>query len=923
MRILKFIIPLLFILLGTVQGQSWTSFPKGDQRFLAEYEAKWVLLDVTPQGTEALKQSLLHLMPDNVIQVIKIESNRAIVQVKRTTDWSNVTRRLKKQGLANDYWLSLRRGTGIAFYDEKLIVKSTHTLPARTLKSMGVRCEKAAFIPNIFSCRTDEEDVLSVIRRVHELSEVEWAEPNFLKLYELFEMPKDPLLNEQWHLNNTENVAHISAFEAWQITTGSKQTVIAIVDSGTDLGHPEISPNLVGGFDALGNDDDPSPECGAQPDGQGPASSCPNNRPYRESHGTAVSGVAAGASNTVFGAGVCPDCGIYPVRLIGDSGGVRSLSSAQTFSRLTQSGVSVVNNSWGPSISQFFPLSQAEDETLTQLTTEGGNGLGAVVVFAAGNDYFQSADYNPYTSHPGVITVAASTRRDDFACYSNLGQTISIAAPSQGCFENENGLITADVRGSDGYSNEAVTRDFGGTSAASPVVAGVAGLILSAAPQLSAEAVRLIIEDTADKITTKTDWTPVVGRDLTEAMAYDKYGFSRFFGYGRINAGRAVTAAMALDGNPLFRSCDRDCAVCKNNICLASCEADTDCMSSQRCRTMENGQKACERPRRYPGDIGSYCGPECEVCATTYALDIRQVSICTAQCADDDACPSGFDCRRIDDGSQICVPGSPSCGEAWSDACQTRVQVGTGNDSVCSCDCIEGTTGACPESMVCSNAYCSFRRGSISCEPVDSQFQANEMPKCFPRTRSETTCSTHDDCSYGLFCIEGTCQVDQDGCDTCSECVRRSDCAEGSQCVGTQRGRRCLSPCSSQDMCDDGTHCVALPTVGQRYCINDDSDRKGVCPRSWRCPLGERCLLDSDCDSDCSCGEENQCDCPPEVLPDMSVPQDMSPLPTVNFPMATDGKATGCGCSTSSTSMSGLWACLVLLIFGVRRARQR
>ena len=161
----------------------------------------------------------------------------------------------------------------------------------------------------------------------------------------------------------------------------------------------------------------------------------------------------------MFGAGVCPDCGLFAVRLIGDSGGVRSLSSAQTFRRLTQAGVAVVNNSWGPSISQFFPLSQVEDEALTELTTQGGNGLGAVVVFAAGNDYFQSADYNPYTSHPGVITVAASTRRDDFACYSNLGSNISIAAPSQGCFENEGGLLTADVRGADGYTNEAFTRD--------------------------------------------------------------------------------------------------------------------------------------------------------------------------------------------------------------------------------------------------------------------------------------------------------------------------------------------------------------------------------------------------------------------------------------------------------------------------------
>ena len=114
----------------------------------------------------------------------------------------------------------------------------------------------------------------------------------------------------------------------------------------------------------------------------------------------------------------------------------------------------------------------------------------------------------------------------------------------------------------------------------------------------------------------------------------------------------------------------------------------------------------------------------------------------SAECSDDSMCPSGFDCRRIDDGSQICVPGSKTCGDPWSDYCRTRVQVGGGDEATCSCDCIEGTTGACPDSMVCSNAYCTYRRGRIVCEPVDSQFQANEMPKCFPKTRSQVSCTT-------------------------------------------------------------------------------------------------------------------------------------------------------------------------------------
>ncbi|MGB0647215.1 MAG: hypothetical protein ACPGQS_08560, partial [Bradymonadia bacterium] len=251
--------------------------------------------------------------------------------------------------------------------------------------------------------------------------------------------------------------------------------------------------------------------------------------------------------------------------------------------------------------------------------------------------------------------------------------------------------------------------------------------------------------------------------------------------------------------------------------------------------------------------------------------------------------------------------------------CRTRVQVGGGDEATCSCDCIEGTTGACPDSMVCSNAYCTYRRGRIVCEPVDSQFQANEMPKCFPKTRSQVSCTSHDDCSYGLFCIDGACGVDTEGCDTCSECVRQSDCAEGSNCVNTQRGRRCLHPCENDDLCDVGTHCVPLPTVGRRYCINDDSDRKGVCPRSWKCPLADRCLLDSDCDDDCSC-VDNACACESETV-DMSLTPDAQTTPPIEFADSEQGK-TNSGCALN-TGTPNSWVLSLMFVVGLCRKRRR
>lgn len=919
MQIVCSILVVLPITAMSKEGGSFTSFPKGQLNYLAAYDARHVLVGTTASQMNALQNELKGALTSQLQEMVLLEPHRLMVVVDQHVDWTKLQSKLRIQGFTIELWLGLRRHTGLVFFDNNIVLKARGALPRAALKRMNVACRPASYLINIYDCSTTETDVLSVVRKLHRMIEIDWAEPNFLKIMTLYDFPKDPLLEQQWHLNNADDIGHIQAFEAWQTTTGSRDTVIAIVDSGTDIGHPDIVGNYVGGFDGIDNDADPSPECGSQPDGQGPAASCPNSKPFRESHGTAVSGVAAAAGNIVFGAGVCPDCGIFAVRLIGDSGGLRSLSAAQTFQRINDAGVAVVNNSWGPSISQFFPLSQAEDESLTRLTTEGGRGLGAVVIFAAGNDYFQSADINPYATHPGVITVAASTNRDDFACYSNLGRSISVAGPSQGCFENEAGLLTADVRGPEGYSDLNFSRSFGGTSAAAPVVAGVAGLILSEAPQLSSEAVRVLIEDTADKIQTKTDWRPVVGIDLTDLMAYDKHGFSPFFGYGRVNAAAAVQAAAALDGNGLFADCGRDCGICENNQCLMACTSDSECLASQRCEATQDGDQVCRRPRRESGDIGAYCGPECEACATTLALDIREVSICTASCSDDQECPTGFDCRTIDEGAQICVPGSKTCGEDWSDRCQSRVRVGSGESSVCSCDCIEGATGDCPSAMVCANAYCTYRRGSIFCQPVDNPFEANDVSKCFPRSRSETNCTNHEDCSYGLYCLDGICDIDQDGCDTCAECVRQSDCGASSQCVNTARGRRCLKSCDSPDACSPGTHCAVLPTQGARFCINEDSDRKGICPRAWKCPLGDRCLLPSDCDADCNCDESNTCDCP-EIPSDMSVSVDAGTLPTVDFPEAPSPSSDGCGCQSVQLPFP---AFTILLFLGALVSRRK
>ncbi len=194
-----------------------------------------------------------------------------------------------------------------------------------------------------------------------------------------------------------------------------------------------------------------------------------------------------------------------------------------------QSGADIISNSWGAA-ADFFPLSTRQWDAIYRCTTEGRDGKGCVVVFAAGNSNHNinapsKGTLDGFATHPRVIAVAASTSMDERSHYSNYGLEISVTAPSSG--KGGMGILTADVEGKPGYSPTDYTYDFGGTSSACPLVAGIAGLVLSANPELTALEVRDILEKTARKIGGET-------------------GFSYEFGHGCINAKAAVEKALEM-----------------------------------------------------------------------------------------------------------------------------------------------------------------------------------------------------------------------------------------------------------------------------------------------------------------------------------------------------------------------------------------
>ncbi len=351
--------------------------------------------------------------------------------------------------------------------------------------------------------------------RLHADPAVRWAHPDLrLQITATAteaEVPDDPYFARQWHLINDGQRGYVpgvdvNAAEAWAITTGAG-VLVAVLDSGTDLDHPDL--DVIDGGDFIESDGSADPLDG-------------NN------HGTAVAGIIAAIGNNGLGTtGIAYDAQIYGTRLIG---GAPLSATYQAFVQAVDAGAAVINNSWGVENScNGLILLESLREAFDYAEEVGRDGLGTVNVFAAGN---QACDVtrDEMLAHPAVVGVAAVSGFDVRESYSNFGPWVDIAAPS-------GGIVTTDIAGPEGGNplagDEDYVGNFGGTSAASPMVAGVAALMIAANPRLRAAEVREVLCATA---------VPV---DLGRS-AWDDLGWSPEYGCGRVDAGAAVRAVANL-----------------------------------------------------------------------------------------------------------------------------------------------------------------------------------------------------------------------------------------------------------------------------------------------------------------------------------------------------------------------------------------
>jgi subtilisin family serine protease len=435
-----------------------------------------------------------------------------------------------------------------------------------TLAGLGLTIEKPLEgMPNTFVVQVTPaaiENPIKIANRLMALERVLAAEPNLAIETGSLYRPTDDRYPQQWHLfhNGGASLAagsHISAEAAWDITRGSRSVVIAVSDDGFDLNHPDLQGvgKLVAPLDLQDKDALPLPA------------------KQTENHGTAVAGLAIGEENTTGIVGVAPGCAFLPIRTTGfiDDGAIEQL-----FDEAVRRGAAVIVCSWSPA-SNYFPLTLRQTNALTRAATAGRNGKGCVIVFSAGNanrpvsgtinetQWPKNALSGPtrwlsgFAIHPDVIAVSASTSLGTKAAYSNWGEHIAVAAPSNNAppnmtlaqvgnvptgppltqYQPGRGMVTSDRTQAAGYSGEDYTNTFGGTSSSCPVVAGVAGLMLSVNPNLTARQVREILQATADKIVDRTP-DPQLG---LQYGTYNASGHSQWFGYGKVNAAAAVREA--------------------------------------------------------------------------------------------------------------------------------------------------------------------------------------------------------------------------------------------------------------------------------------------------------------------------------------------------------------------------------------------
>jgi subtilisin family serine protease len=385
---------------------------------------------------------------------------------------------------ARDIVWNGRTRTAVA---DSWIVRTTPTTTAATL-GIGSQWQASSLGTGFFSLSAPGASSADVLGWAAKTQGVAYVEPNFV--LQTAAVPNDPSLSRLWGLNNIGQSgglrdADIDAPEAWNTTTGSRDVVVAVIDSGVDYNHPDLKANMWKNPGEIPGDGIDNDNNGKKDDVYGWDFENNDADPMDDDdHGTHVAGTIGAVGNNGTGiVGVSWNVSLMAVKFLGPRGGTtaNAIKSVQYVTDMRKAGVNVVasNNSWGGG---------AFNQSLKDAIEEGGK-AGVLFVAAAGNsanDNDESPVYPTSYDSEYIVSVAATDRRNRLATFSNYGETtVDIGAP---------GVDIYSTLPNGAYGN------MSGTSMAAPQVTGAIALLAAAKPGLTAAELKTAILSTAQPI---------------------------------------------------------------------------------------------------------------------------------------------------------------------------------------------------------------------------------------------------------------------------------------------------------------------------------------------------------------------------------------------------------------------------------------
>ncbi|NMB81778.1 MAG: S8 family serine peptidase, partial [Ignavibacteria bacterium] len=371
-----------------------------------------------------------------------------------------------------------------------------------------------------------DENPFDVASKIKKIPGVVWAEPKYVK--RVTYLPNDPLYTS----NQQKNLERILASAAWEISKGDTNVVIAIVDTGVDWKHPDLMANIFVNRNEIANNGVDEDDGGFYPDDIygwdfGGLNGTPDNDPIEDPsktgysyHGTHVAGIAGAVTNNNIGiASIGFNCRILPVKV--SRSDVRDANDNpyvvygfEGIVYAADKGAKVINCSWGG-----YSYSSYEQDVINYATAKG-----ALIVAAGGNDASDQLFYP--ASYDGVLSVGWLNTTDDTKSFAgNYGFGIDVMSP---------GTMILSTWRTDAINNNLLYSIINGSSMASPLVAGLAGLVYSKFPSYTPLQIAEQIRITADNVDAQNP------------------GYEMLLGRGRINAYRALTES----GSPSVRASD-------------------------------------------------------------------------------------------------------------------------------------------------------------------------------------------------------------------------------------------------------------------------------------------------------------------------------------------------------------------------------